>query len=67
MGVLESLQKRAARFVSGNYYYETGIIIRRIDSRLILLYKGLKGKASVVTDYLIHKLRVVEMGHSLVF
>ena len=52
------MQKRAARFVTGNYNYETGSMTgilgqlkweslkkRRKDNRLILLYKGLKGKA----------------------
>ena len=51
---LESVQKRAARFVTGNYNYETGSLTgifgqlkweslkkRRKDNRLILLYKGL--------------------------
>ena len=68
---LESVQKRAARFVAGNYNYETGsmtgILVqlkwkslkkRRKDNRLILLYKGLKGKASVPTDDLIPKTRL---------
>ena len=75
---LESVQKRAARFVTGNYNYETGSITgilgqlkreslkkRRKDNRLILLYKGLKGKASVPTDDLIPispKLGVVEIS-----
>ena len=67
---LESVQKRAARFVTGNYNYETesmtGILgqlkweslkKRRKDNRLILLYKGLKGKTSVPTDDLIPKTR----------
>ena len=67
---LESVQKRAARFVTGNYNYETGSMTgilgqlkweslkkRRKDNRLILLYKGLKGKASVPTDDLISKTR----------
>ena len=53
---LESVQKRAARFMTGNYSDETGSMTgilgqlkweslkkRRKDSRLILLYKGLKG------------------------
>ena len=53
---LESVQKRAARFVTGNYIYETGSMTgilgqlkweslrkRRKDNRLILLYKGLTG------------------------
>ena len=56
----ESAQKRAARFVTGNYNYETGSMtgilgrlkwesfkMRRKDNRLILLYKDLKGKASI--------------------
>ena len=67
---LESVQKRAARFVTGNYNYETGSMTgilgqlkweslkkRRKDNRLIFLYKGLKGKASVPTDDLIPKTR----------
>ena len=67
---LESVQKRAARFVTGNYNYETGSMPgilgqlkweslkkRRKDNRLILLYKGLKGKAIVPTDDLIPKTR----------
>ena len=49
---LEKVQNRAARFVTMNYVYETGILgqlkwetrkKRRKDNRLILLYKGLKG------------------------
>ena len=60
---LESMQKRAARFVTGNYNYETGSMTgilgqlkweslkkKRKDNRFILLYKGLNGKASVPTD-----------------
>ena len=67
---LESVQKRAARFVTGNYNYETGSMTgilgqlkweslkkRRKDNRLILLYKGLKGNASVPTDDLNSKTR----------
>ena len=63
---LESVQKRAARFVTCNYNYETGcmtgilvqvkwesLMERGKDNRLILLYKGLKGKGSVLTDDLI--------------
>ena len=65
---LEKVQNRAARFVTGNYNYETesmtGILEhlkweslkRWRDSRLILLYKGLKGKASIPTDELIPRL-----------
>ena len=76
---LESLQKRAARFVSGNYNYETGSMTgilgqlkweslkkRREDNRLILLYKG-KGKASVPTDDLIPKTRRCRNQHSMAF
>ena len=72
---LESVQKRAARFVTGNYNYESGSMTgmlgqlkweslkkRRKDNRLILLYQGLKGKASVPTDDLIPKLGVVEIS-----
>ena len=78
---LESVQKRAARFVTGNYNYETagsmtGILgqlkwdslkKRRKDNRLILLYKGLKGKASVPTDDLIPKSRRCRNQHSMAF
>ena len=60
---LEKVQKRAARFVTGNYLYETGSMTgileqlkweslkkRRRDSRIIMLYKGLKGAASLMPD-----------------
>ena len=59
---LESVQKRAARFVTRNYSYETGSMTgileelkwetlqkRRKDKRLILMYKGLKCKAKIPT------------------
>ena len=73
---LESVQKRAARFVTGNYKYETGSMIgilgqlkweffkkRRKDNRLILLYKGLKGKASIHQQMtLFPKVGVVEIS-----
>ena len=42
---LEKVQKRAARFVIINYTYETGR-----DSRIIMLYKDLKGAASIPTN-----------------
>ena len=77
---LESVQKRAARFVTDNYDYETGSMTgilgqlkweslkkRRKDNRLILLYKGLKGKASVPTDDLIPKTRRCRNQHSMAF
>ena len=40
---------------------------RRKDNRLILLYKGLKGKASVPTDYLIPKTRCCRKMQSMAF
>ena len=77
---LESVQKRAARFVTGNYDYETGSMTgilgqlkweslkkRRKDNGLILLYKGLKGKASVPTDDLIPKTRRCRNQQSMAF
>ena len=61
---LENVQYRAARFVTRNYVYESGSMTgilgqlkweylkkRRKDNRLILLYKGLKGKARIPTVY----------------
>ena len=75
-----AVQKRAARFVTRNYSYETGSMTgileelkwetlqkRRKDNRLILLYKGLKGKARIPTDDLIPKNRRCRNQHSLVF
>ena len=64
---IEKVQNRAARFVTCNCCFETvsmtGILKKttkiggsqegRRDSRLILLYKGLKGAASIPTDALI--------------
>ena len=77
---LEKVQNRAARFVTRNYVYETwsmtGILgqlkweslkKRRKDNRLILLYKGLKGKAMIPTDDLIPKTRRGRNQHSLAF
>ena len=76
---LESLQKRAARFVTDNYSYEPGSITgilgqlkweslkKRTNNRLILLYKGLKGKTSVPTDDLIPKTRRARNQHSMAF
>ena len=74
------MQKRVARFVTGNYNYETGSMTgilgqlkweslkkRRKDNRLILLYKDLKGKASVPTDDLIPKTRRCRNQHSMAF
>ena len=69
---LESVQKRAARFVTGNYSYETGSMTgmlkwESLKKRLILLYKGLKGKARVQTDDLIPKTRRCRSQHSIAF
>ena len=77
---LENVQKRAARFVTRNYSYETGsmtgileeltwetLLKRRLGDRLILLYKGLKGKARTPTDDLIPKNRPCRNQHSVVF
>ena len=71
---LENVQKRAARFVTRNYSYETGSMTgileelkwetlqkRRKDNRLILLFKGLKGKARIPKN------RRCRNQHSLVF
>ena len=75
---LESVQKRAVRFVTGNYNYETGSMTgilgqlkwdsikkRREDNKLIPLYKGLKGKTSISTDELIPKTRRGRNQHSV--
>ena len=63
-----------------NYVYETGSMTgilgqlkweslkkRKKDNRLILLYKGLKGKARIPTDDLIPKTRRGRKQHSLAF
>ena len=60
---LEKVQNRAAGFVTGNYNFETGSMTsileqlgweslhkRRKGSSLILLFKGLKGRASIPCD-----------------
>ena len=78
--VLAMLSEHAARFVTRNYSYETsrmtGILEelkwetlqkRRKDNRLILLYKGLKGKARILTDDLITKNRRCRNQNSLVY
>ena len=66
--------------MTGNYNYETGSMTgilgqlkweslknRRKGNRLILLYKGLKGKASVPTDDLIPKTRRCRNQHPMAF
>ena len=77
---LKKVQNRAARFVTGNYNFETGSMTgilehltweslqkRRGDSRLILLYKGLKGKASIPTDDLTPLVRRCRNDHSMAY
>ena len=66
--------------MTSNYVFETGSMTgilgqlkweslqkRRNDNRLILLYKGLKGKARIPTDDLIPKTRRGRNQHSLAF
>ena len=73
-------QNSAARFMTTNYVYETGSMTgipgqlkresrkkRRKDNRLILLYKGLKGKARIPSDDLIPKTRRGRNQHTLAF
>ena len=72
---LEEVQKRAARFVTGNYNYETGSMTgileqlkweslkkRRKKSRPIMLYKDRKGAASIPMEN-----RRTRHHHSLAF
>ena len=74
---LEKVQNRAARFVTRYYTFEegsmTGILEQlkweslnkwRTDNRLILLYKGLKGKLRILTDDLIPKTMRCRNSHS---
>ena len=66
--------------MTANYVFETGSMTgilgelkweslkkRRKDSRLVLLYKGLQGKARIPTDDLIAKNRRCRNQHSLAF
>ena len=77
---LEKVQHLVARFVTENYNFETGsttgilehlkwesLKTRRRDSRLILLYKGLKGKANIPTDDLIPLVRRHRNDHSMAY
>ena len=65
---LEKVQRRTARFVTRNCTYEKGSMTdilkklkweslqkRRKDNRIVLFYKGLKGRAKIPTDDLIPK------------
>ena len=67
-------------FVTGNYNFETGSMTgilehlkweslkkRRRDSGLILLYKGLKDKASIPTDDLIPLVRRCRNHHFMAY
>ena len=60
---IKTVQNRTARFVTSNYCFETGSMTgilaklkweslkkRRRDSRLILLYRGLKDAGSIPID-----------------
>ena len=74
------MQNRAARFVTRNYTREEGSVTsifeqlkweslkkRRKDNQLILLYKGLKGKAKIPIGDLIPKTRRCRNQHSMAF
>lgn len=74
---LERVQKRAARYITGNYHdYEEGSMTsilkslelptlqsRRKHSRLTLFYKGLNGKATIPVHKLPQKGRKSRHGH----
>ena len=77
---LEKVQKREARFVTRNYTFEEGSMTdilaelkwetlqkRRKDNRLILRYKGLKGKPIIPTDDLVPKIKRCRNQHSMTF
>ena len=76
---LAKVQKRTARFVTGNYVdYGTGSMTgilkqlkslkkRRKDSRVIMLYNGLKGAASIPTNDIVPPVRRTRNHHSLAF
>ena len=80
LNALDKVQKRAARFVTGNYIYETGSMTgileqlkweslktRRKDSTLIMLYKGLKDASSIPTNDLVPPIRYTRNHHFLEF
>ena len=77
---LERVQNRSARFVVGNYCYDegsmTGILkqlgwrslgARRRDTRLLLFYKGQKGKANLPIENLVTPIRRSKHHHSMHF
>ena len=67
------MQQRAAIFVTGNYSYETrsmtGILgkLKWESSQEKTIDKGLKGKASLQTDDLIHLTRIGRNHHQMAF
>ena len=78
--VLEKIQNCAARFVTGNYNIETGSMTsileqlgleslhkRHKGSKLILLFKSLKGRASIPCDDLQHPKRLSRNQHLMAF
>ena len=71
---LEKVQNRAARFVTGNYNFETESMTGILEhlkweslKKRRLLYKGLKGKASIPTDDLIPLVRRCRNDHSMAY
>ena len=77
---LEKVQKREAGYVTGNYTYENGSMSgileqlkwgslkkRRKNSRLIMLYKGLKSEASIPTNDIVPPIRRTRNHHFLAF
>ena len=77
---LEKVQNHAARSVTGNYNFETGSMIsileqlgweslhkRRKGSKLILLFKGLKGRANIPCNDLQSPIRRSRNQHPMAF
>ena len=77
---LSGFRKEQLDLLQANYTYETGSMTgileqikweslkkRRKDSRLIKLYKGLKGTASIPTNDLVPPIRHTRNHHSLAF
>ena len=77
---IKEVKNRAARFVPNNYCFGTGSMTgiletlkweslkkRGRDSRLVLLYKSLKGAVSIPTDDLIPSIRRSRNNHSVTF
>ena len=77
---LEKVQNRATRFVTGNYNFETGSMTSILEqlgweslhkrckgSKLILLFKGLKGRAIIPCDYLQPPYRRSRNQHPIVW